>query len=113
LTEHETRIHRNRGSDSNGAAALIAVYHAGQGDVTWVLGEDGERVAAIVPAEVAEFVLANLPPRHGRSSSETAGSRAAPQEPAAGFPLRRDTVPHGLMWLTVAVQQVQDNPAGR
>jgi hypothetical protein len=70
VAEHETRIHRNRGGDSNGAAALIAVYHASQGDVTWVLGEDGELIAAIVPAETALFVVANLPPRHGRSDRQ-------------------------------------------
>jgi hypothetical protein len=112
VTEHEARIHRNRGSDSNGAAALIAVYHANQGDVTWVLGEDGKRAAAIVPAEVAEFVLANLPPRHGRNSSETAGSRLAPQEPDGripappGYGAARDNV------VNRAVRRVQDNPAG-
>ena len=65
-TEYETRIHRNRDGAGISAASLIAVYHASQGGVTWVLGEDGKRAAAIVPAETAEFVLANLPPRHGR-----------------------------------------------
>lgn len=66
MAEHETQIHRNRPGTANSAAALIAVYHARQGEVTWVLGEDGERAAAIVPVDTAEFVLANLPPRHGK-----------------------------------------------
>ncbi len=66
MTEYETRIHRNRGGSAISGGALIAVYHASQGEITWVLDEDGKRVAAIVPAETAEFVLANLPPRHGR-----------------------------------------------
>jgi hypothetical protein len=66
VTEHETQIHRNRGGGANSAAGLIAVYHARQGEVTWVLDENGQREAAIVPAETAEFVLANLPLRHGR-----------------------------------------------
>jgi hypothetical protein len=66
VTEYETQIHRNRGSAANSAGVLIAIFNASRGDVTWVLDENGKRVAAIVPAETAEFVLANLPPRHGR-----------------------------------------------
>ena len=66
VTERETHIYRNRDGSSVMAAALIAVYRASQGDVTWVLDENGKRVAAIVPVDTAEFVLANLPPRHGR-----------------------------------------------
>lgn len=65
MTEHETRIYRNRASFAISAAALIAVHNARKGDVTWVLGEDGERIAAIVPADTAELVLDSLPPQHG------------------------------------------------
>lgn len=53
MAEHVTRIHRNRPGTANSAAALIAVYHARQGEATWVLGEDGERAAAIVPVKTA------------------------------------------------------------
>jgi hypothetical protein len=101
LTEHETRIHRNRGGAANSAAGLIAVYHASQGAVTWVLGEDGERIAAIVPPETAEFVLANLPPRHGRRKRNQAP--AGNPEFVSGWDVLRnaDGTPVTITWQQV------------